>query len=323
MHLSCAFPSSFEAPEYIALAERLGYERAWLYDSPAIYPDVWVTLARAAERTERIGLGPGVLIPSLRHVLVTASAIATLAQLAEGRVNVAVGTGFTGRSMLGQKALPWSVVRKYVQDLKALLRGEVVELEGAPIQMCHPEGYALKRPIEVPILIAANRPKGLAVAREVGDGVMITGEGGEPPRDFSWCARLTFGTVLRPGETLHSERVFEAIGPAIAVTYHAIYEARGALIDRFPGGAAWRQAIERIPARERHLALHAEHLVGINALDRAHIAPEMGSRTFTGTVAELRTRAQELAATGVTELMYAPHGPNIADELRAMREVFA
>ena len=76
--LSCAFATSLQSHEHARIAEDLGYERAFFYDSPALYPDVWVQLCRAAERTSRIGLGPGVLIPSLRHPLVTASAIATL-----------------------------------------------------------------------------------------------------------------------------------------------------------------------------------------------------------------------------------------------------
>jgi 5,10-methylenetetrahydromethanopterin reductase len=54
VHVSCAFPPGPEVVEHAVLAESLGYERAWLYDSPALYPDVWVTLARVAERTERI-----------------------------------------------------------------------------------------------------------------------------------------------------------------------------------------------------------------------------------------------------------------------------
>src|SRR5262249_45058859 len=47
----------------------------FFFDSPALYPDVWVQLCRAAECTERIGLGPGVLIPSLRHRMTNATAI--------------------------------------------------------------------------------------------------------------------------------------------------------------------------------------------------------------------------------------------------------
>jgi hypothetical protein len=56
MDISCAFPPVPETPEHIALAERLGYRRAWVYDTPALQLDVWATLARAAERTRRIEL---------------------------------------------------------------------------------------------------------------------------------------------------------------------------------------------------------------------------------------------------------------------------
>src|SRR3954468_7214302 len=140
--LSCAFATSMDTPEHVRIAESLGYERAWLYDSPALYPDVWVTLARSAERTSTIGLGPGVLIPSLRHPMANAAAIATLVELAgAGRVAVAVGTGFTGRFTLGQKPLRWAYVAEYVGALRGLLRGEVVEWEGGKMQMLQPAGF--------------------------------------------------------------------------------------------------------------------------------------------------------------------------------------
>ena len=56
--LSCAFATSLASPEHACLAEALGYRRAFFYDSPALYPDVWVQVCRAAERTTCIGLGP-------------------------------------------------------------------------------------------------------------------------------------------------------------------------------------------------------------------------------------------------------------------------
>ncbi|PYN53862.1 MAG: 5,10-methylene tetrahydromethanopterin reductase, partial [Candidatus Rokuibacteriota bacterium] len=68
MDFSCAFPPVPETPDHIALAEKLGYRRAWVFDTPALQLDVWMTLARAADRTSHIELGSGVLIPSLRHV---------------------------------------------------------------------------------------------------------------------------------------------------------------------------------------------------------------------------------------------------------------
>src|SRR3954468_22870560 len=122
--LSCAFATSLDTPDHVRIAEELGYRRAWCSDSPALSPDVWMVLGQAAERTSTIGLGPAVLVPSLRHPMVNAAAIASLAALAPGRVAVAVGAGFTGRYTLGHRAMRWADVRTYVTVLRALLRGE-------------------------------------------------------------------------------------------------------------------------------------------------------------------------------------------------------
>jgi 5,10-methylenetetrahydromethanopterin reductase len=114
MDISCQFATSLRSPEHVAAAETLGYRRAWLYDTPAQSPDVWAMLALAAHQTERIGLGPGVLVPTLRHPMVNASAAAMLAALAPGRVAVAFGTGFNGTGALGAPATTWSYLKRYV-----------------------------------------------------------------------------------------------------------------------------------------------------------------------------------------------------------------
>jgi 5,10-methylenetetrahydromethanopterin reductase len=56
---------------------------------------------------------------------------------------------------MGYRAIPWSYMESYIRAYRGLLRGEVVEWEGAQMQMLHPEGHAPARPVEVPILIAA------------------------------------------------------------------------------------------------------------------------------------------------------------------------
>ena len=72
---------------------------------PAFGHDIWITLARIAEKTNRIKFGPAVLIPSYRHPMAQASAIATLEQIAPGRLMVGFGTGFTGPCRDGEAAL--------------------------------------------------------------------------------------------------------------------------------------------------------------------------------------------------------------------------
>ena len=167
MKVSCAFPTTMSSPDEVKLAEEIGYERAWLYDTPQQSPDVWMSLALAAERTSRIGLGPGVLVPSLRHPMTNAAATATLAGLAPGRVAVAFGTGFTGRRAMGYRALSWAFMSAYLSAYSGLLRGEVVEWEGARMQMLHPDGSGPARPIDVPILIGALGPKGRSEAEQL------------------------------------------------------------------------------------------------------------------------------------------------------------
>jgi len=205
VEISCALAPLSTTPGEVQLAERLGYRRAWLYDSPAVYPDVWLTLGQCVEHTSRIGLGPAVLVPSLRHPMVNAAAIAGLAQRAPGRVAVAIGAGFSGRMALGERAMRWSEVADYIKVLKALLRGEDVEWNGATIRMLHPSGFGAARPIDVPILVGADGPKGVAVASEQGDGIFsIALPQPDAPTFTSWRAILTFGTVFDDGEDLAS-----------------------------------------------------------------------------------------------------------------------
>src|SRR5258707_15596058 len=93
MDISCQFATSLRSPEHIAGAETLGYRRAWLYDTPAQSPDVWAMLALAAFQTERFGVGPGVLVPPLRHPMVNAADAASLPALPPGRVAGPFSTG--------------------------------------------------------------------------------------------------------------------------------------------------------------------------------------------------------------------------------------
>ena len=227
MDVSCAFPTALDTPDNIAMAEELGYARAWVYDTPQQSPDVWMTLALAAERTNRIGLGPGVLIPSLRHPMVNAAGTATLAALAPGRVAVAFGTGFTGRRAMGYKAITWSFMERYLRAYRGLLAGEVVEWEDAQMQMLHPDGHAPARPVDVPVLVGALGPKGDAVARELGDGLFVTLQLPDFISEYSWVPYLVWGTVLDEDEPVDSEHARLSAGPGWALAYHGAYEFGG------------------------------------------------------------------------------------------------
>jgi 5,10-methylenetetrahydromethanopterin reductase len=313
MDISCALAPSAQTPEHIAIAESLGYRRAWCYDSPALYPDVWLVLGQAAVRTSTIGLGPAVLVPSLRHPIVNAAALAGLAEIAPGRTAAAIGAGFTGRYTIGQRAMRWSDVADYVRVLRSLLRGEEAEWEGAPIRLLE------RDPVEIPLLIAADGPKGRAVAAELADGVF--GSGLPPVGDDlpAWRAVLSFGTVLADGEDLRSDRVLDAAGHALAVVYHGLYERGGAeAVDGMPGGQAWRESVEQVPVERRHLAIHEGHLLRVTERDRPAVLEGMDLLplvSFSGTAPQLRDRLAEMADVGVTEIAWQPGGSDIPGEL--------
>ena len=323
MQLSCALVTNVDSPELVVEAERLGYRRAWLYDSPAITSDVWMALALAAQRTSTIGLGPGVLVPSLRHPMTNAAAIAGLAAIAPGRVAVAIGSGFTGRYTLGKRPLRWAFVEEYVTALRALLRGETVQWDGAAIRMLHTDGFLADRPVDVEVLIGADGPKGTAVAERVGDGVFAAGVP-NPAAAGRPYSLLQFGTVLDDGEDVHSRDVMNRAGHGLAVVFHALYERGGDdAVLGLPGGRQWVDAIQAIPAAERHLVTHEGHLVRLTAVDEEAVALAadlLPQFTFTGTATQLRDRVAEYEAGGVTELVYQPAGPDVAVELGRMMD---
>ena len=210
LEISCALPPTPDTPDLVRYAEELGYRRAWIYDTPPLQLDVWMTLALAADRTEQIGIGPGVLVPSNRHVLTTAIGDRP-PRIARGRPDrVRVRHRFHRPSCArasGRSSGPTSPTT--CGRCARCLRGETVEVDGAMVAMLHGAGQAPSRPIEPPFLVGASGPKGEAVARELGDGVL----GSNPIGGFGWSVWLAFGTVIDDDEDLDGERV-SAIGRA-------------------------------------------------------------------------------------------------------------
>jgi 5,10-methylenetetrahydromethanopterin reductase len=318
MDVSCQFATSLDSPGHIAIAEQSGYHRAWLHDTPAQSPDVWAMLAQAAERTQRIGLAPGVLVPTLRHPMVNASGAATLAALAPGRVALAFGTGFNGTRALGAPSASWSYLSTYVRAVRGLLRGDTVEWDGACMRMLHPAANAPQRPIEIPVLLSALGPKGLAVTHQIADGLFSVNGETAHAHEFTWAALGIHGTVLSEDEPLDSPRVRAAAGPGNALAYHAAYEFGGDPTT-LPGGQAWLDAITAHPSTERHLAVHDQHLTALNAADNAAWTSgswqAITSTTVTGTPSRIRDQLSAYAQDGITEIVYQPTGPDIPGEL--------
>ena len=186
-------------------------------------------------------------------------------------------------------------------------------------RLLHGPGQAPARPIRVPFVFGTLGPRGEAVARELGQGVLTV----RPTPGFVWSTLLIHGTVLEPGEAFEAPRVLAAAGAGAAVALHRAYEFRNVPgLDPGPllGARQWQAAIEAIPERERHLVTHEGHLTFLNAIDRSVITGDLiRTRTFTGEAAALRERLGQLAGQGVTEIAFQPKGPRYPSRARRLR----
>ena len=113
--------------QLIKEAEELGYDTAWVPDSQMIWSDCYAVMALAAQNTSRIRLGTGVAIPGTRLAPVTAHSIASINQIAPGRVFLGIGTGHTAMRVMGMEPMRIRDFQEYLRVLKTLLRGEEIE----------------------------------------------------------------------------------------------------------------------------------------------------------------------------------------------------
>lgn len=156
----------------VRLAESLGFDTAWITDTHLVCRELWVTLAACAQQTSRIRLGPGITVPHTRHISVTASAVATLHELAPGRVVLGIGTGGSAAETMGlsvAKVARVATLESMAQALKRLLAGESIRLDnGADARLAWLPG-----PVDVPLYLAGSGPRMLDAAGRLGDGAIM------------------------------------------------------------------------------------------------------------------------------------------------------
>jgi 5,10-methylenetetrahydromethanopterin reductase len=162
-----------EIVDLAVLAERLGYDRCWVYDEGLATRDVYVTMTAIAGATRRIEVGPGITNAYTRHPATTAAAMASLDEFSGGRAFVGIGAG--GSLTLGplgiDRSKPLGAVRDLIGMVRGLFSGEPITFDSAIGSLAGATlGYA--RP-GLPIWLAGRGPKMLALGGELADGVML------------------------------------------------------------------------------------------------------------------------------------------------------
>ncbi len=169
------------ALEGIREAERLGFDSIWTaeaYGSDAISPLAWW-----GSHTERVKLGTAIMQMSARTPAAAAMAAITMDHLSGGRF--VLGLGASGPQVVegwyGQPyPKPLARTREYVEIIRRIVAREApVEFEGEHYQMPFPGGAGLGKPLkstvhplrnEIPIYLAAEGPKNVALSAEICDG---------------------------------------------------------------------------------------------------------------------------------------------------------
>jgi len=181
-NVGMCFDRSLPAPFVVEVAEALeaaDVDQLWVIED-CFYTAGVSLAATALARTERLTVGLGILPAVARNPAITAMELATLANLAPGRLLAGIGHGVQEwmEQMGARTSSPLTTLEEVITVVRRLLRGDTVTFEGSEVSMSDVTLDA--PPAEVPPLLAGVRgPKSLALAGRVADGVVLA-EGAGP-----------------------------------------------------------------------------------------------------------------------------------------------
>lgn len=356
MDFGIAMPTAADAWKLVQRAEDLGFSHAWFYDTQMLSADCFVAMGAAAVKTSRIRLGTGVLIPSNRIPAVAANAFASLNQLAPGRIDFGVGTGFTGRRAMGLGAMKLADMEEYIRVTMALLREETVEteIEGQrrKIRFLNPEAGAINTRDPIRLHVSAFGPKGRALTAKLGAGWINflsdvdSGIAGVRDMQRSWQAAghakadlaataYVLGCMLKPGEAYDSPRAIAQAGPRAAVILHrAADQAIAGLPNATPPHPSVAEAVKGYvelaktfkPDDAKYLMNHRGHLMFVKPEERPFITADLIRTTsFTATEQELTQRVEALRDAGYTQftVQLVPGQEDAIEDWAKVKRAFA
>jgi 5,10-methylenetetrahydromethanopterin reductase len=146
-------------------------------------PVALAATALAATKTLKIALMA--VSPYAMHPVHAAMAAATLDELYPGRVILSLGAGAPADLAAAgiERTQPLATLREAIEICRKLFSGEPTDHNGQIFQVT--ERRLANAPCDIPIVLAASRPKMLELAGSHGDGVIISGATSAP--FVRWC----------------------------------------------------------------------------------------------------------------------------------------
>ena len=300
-----------EAVQLALAAEELGYQRFWIGDSHMIWRELYVLAGAIGIATKKIQIGPGVTHPAVRHLTVTASAMATLNELTEGRAFLGFGVGATGPGNIGMKPHTVAELEADIILLKQILAGETVTMNGVDVRCLFPAPG-------VPLYIGTRAPQGMKITCRLADGFVYTGEFDTLKPTINNIRAYTAAAHREPQDVEFIYRLPCALGDDGAgaregvkgIVARAAFTHLGRLYNRGElEDTADRAALERLRRHYdtyHHMKSTHNHLVREEWVDRFALV---------GTPAQVREKVMSFVTAGIDEFTIVPCGPSKHDVL--------
>ncbi len=304
---------------YAIQSEKRGFDNLWITDHYN-NRNVYTTLAATALYTKKIIFGPGVTNPFMINPVMTVQSLASLDEMAPGRVVLGMGAGDkTTLAKTGVEAKKQlSAVVDAITIFKKMLEGKSVKYEGKVFSV-NGTKFNFKPRAQLPIYIGAQGPKMLATAGKIGDGVLINAS---HPRDIDYAVSQIKKGVDEAGKSMSDIDV-------TAYTSFSVHKKVEKAMAAASPVAAFIVAGSPNVVLERH-GLNMDKVNAIrNALTKGDFGTAFGSVTpemieafaIVGTPDMCNEKIARLLKAGINQFVIgSPVGPNVRKSIDLISE---
>ena len=323
------------AAELVAEADRLGLDSVWTAE--AYGSDVLTPLAWWGANTKQIRLGTAIAQMSAREPAATAMAAITMDHLSNGRFILGLGVsgpqvveGWYGKPF----AKPLARTREYITIIRQILAREgPVVFEGEQYRLPLEGGTGLGKPLkssvhplreDLPIFLAAEGPKNVALAAELCDGWLALFYA--PEHDGFYRDALDDG-FAREGAR-RSREDFEIVASvplivtddadsavdAVRPMYALYFGGMGARDRNFHADVARRMGYEAEVDQIQDLYLSGKKDEAAAAIPRSLIE----QLTLIGPIEKIRDDLEPWKASQVTTLLVQGGHPGLLEQLASL-----
>lgn len=294
--------------EQIKLIESLGYDQLWI-SNEKFFHEMYITATTAAIHTKSIKIGTFVADPYSHHPALTASAIATLDKVSNGRAILCIGAGGTGFPVMGiKRTKPAKAIKEAVQVIRRLWKGEVVDFQGEVIQ-CNNGTLNLTTRSDIPVVVASRGNYVLRTGGAVADAVMIATYA-EPVGIQHAVDQVEIG-AKRAGRSLQDLDIISRVDACISEDRRAAYDAVKPMVGVFlwtsyPDREFVHKVGLKIPDNIEAIIAKRDYNLMVK---NAHLIPDAFVDKFcwAGTAEEVAQKVAEVVKMGIRDITFLPH----------------